>query len=169
LCLLDADGQPAQVEHALEVVPLDARLSEWMSVRRRVGVVLSIRAAEEVQGLRFRCAWRAPLAVGGGPESGERLESQAWQVGADLVSVGTEDAEMLSDRLPRCGFSEELEAVRYLSDGLEVIIPMVHGGEEASLHMVIAENAWPEPHECAAWYAVDVTHRDLTAQMRERA
>lgn len=151
-------GQEADIE--FRIFDLEPDLPPGMSVRRVRAVLLLAFSKTGFEGLEYSC--RLETEIEGGPESGERLDAISWEGKHDLVVVGTEDGEAISDRMPWLEFNgDPLAFVQYQKDGLTVPFKQVPAGVRIGLHYVVAENSNPEPLECSAWYAVDIRHAKL--------
>ena len=110
----------------------------------------------------------------GGPDAGEGLDAQTWDVGGRRLSIGTEDADFLCHRaregstLPS-SWEHELSAfldephddypVRYLDRGLALLLPPLPRGGYCELHLASAIGPAHREDDAATWYAVDVDPR----------
>jgi hypothetical protein len=156
-------GQDADIE--FRIFDLEPNLPPGMSVRRVRAVLLQAYSKTGFEGLEYSC--RFETNIEGGPESGERLDAISWGGKHDIVVVGTEDGEAISDRMPWLEFhGDPLALVQYRKDGLTVPLKQIPAGVRIGLHYVVAENSNPEPLECAAWYAVDIRHTQLLMEGR---
>ena len=84
------------------------------------------------------------------------------------MSVGTQDAAALADRLPMCGFSSRDHPVA-TADGIEIVVPVVKVGTTVTLHLIVSENDFPEPVELSTWYAIDLEHNAVATQRPDGA
>jgi len=55
--------------------------------------------------------------------------------------------------------------VHYLPTGFDVFLPRVPAAAGTTLHFVVVINTYPEPVEDSAWFAVDVPHQRLLAEL----
>ena len=139
-----------------KVTPL---LPDGMSITRARAVLLEAEPCVHESSLQFNCCIES--AVTGSPCTGEALEAQEWESKNNLVVIGTEDAEFLNRRLPFLGLAEYENIVRYKPNSMAITLKKVPKGVAISLHFVVAENTYPEPVECSAWFAVDMSHKSL--------
>ena len=145
---------------AINVIKPEIQLPSGMSVSSTVGVLIHISALEPLANVRCECVWDdSPVA--GNPESGECLDAQSWDSNGYRVTIGTEDFEALSRRLPLMGLTEAEYPVIYSDSGLTIVIPTVPKDTEFSLHFVIAWRSLPDPAEISTWIAVDIPHSKL--------
>jgi hypothetical protein len=177
--LVDRRRRTPSIDYTIETFPVVPRLAPGMSVRSATAVLLSARATTTERGLRYRCRWATPPAAEWDSGGGQDLESSSWEGRSDLVTVGTEDDEVLTARRPDCGFSplitgpglfmyRTLQGAREdfgsTTDGLVVVVPILKAGNTISLHFIVAENPSPEAEPESTWYAVDLPHADVLAQ-----
>jgi hypothetical protein len=140
-----------------EVAPTP-QLPPGYSVQGCRAVVARIRSRAPIPLVRWSCDCRAAK---GSPKTGERLDAQEWKAGNHLVTVGTDDGEGLTPRLPFLALGRYDEVTTYSPHRMDVCIPNVPAGFDLTLHFVMAENAWPEPVDASSWYAVDIPHKEL--------
>jgi len=100
----------------------------------------------------------------GSPESGEHLEAQGWEFDGGRLMIGTEDGEMLRDRIEWFDFSYSAYPIGYLDDGLEIAIPSIPAGRVFDFHFVVAYNAVDRGDD-SEWFAVDIPHGSLAESM----
>ncbi len=144
----------------MNVVKPEIQLPAGMSVDSVVAVLIQISALESLSNVRCECTWdRSPTT--GDRETGECLDAQSWDCGGHRVTIGTEDHEALTRRLPNLGITESPYPVIYSDSGLTIVIQTVPRDTEFSLHFVIAWRSLPDPAECATWVAVDIPHSKL--------
>ena len=83
-----------------------------------------------------------------GPESGEGLDAQSWSADGQLVMLGTEDGDALSQRarqrdwLPfrwQKALAERFP--QYLPDGMTVRLPALDSAELCQMHFVVSWSA----------------------------
>jgi hypothetical protein len=151
----------AAPEATFQRVELLPEIPQHMSVQSLVAVLVTLRPGSELRAVNVACRWSTPQARPADAQSGEGLDALSWQAEDRIVLVGTEDFEALSARLPGCGLVEVPYPVTYHPQGLEIALPRVR--EAVSLHFAIAVNAWPEPAQHSAWFAVDVDHARILA------
>lgn len=95
--------------------------------------------------------------------TGEALEAMEWEEENRTVVVGTEDSEALVARMPWAAGALNAVIATYTSQALKIDTGDVHHPKPVSFHIVIAENALPEPSEASAWFAVDIPHEQVLA------
>ena len=144
----------------MDVIKPEVQLPAGMAVDSLVAVLIQISASEPLSDLRCECTWDQSPATGN-PESGECLDAQSWDCDGHRVTIGTEDFELLSRRLPILGLTEAEYPDIYSDSGLAIVIPTVPRDTEFSLHFVIAWRSVPDPDDCATWFAVDIPHAKL--------
>ena len=144
----------------MDIIKPDIQLPAGMSVDSVVAVLIQISALESLSNVRCECSWdRSPTT--GDPETGECLDAQSWDCGGHRVTIGTEDLEALTRRLPNLGITESPYPIVYSDSGLTIVIQTVPRDTEFALHFVIAWRSLPDPAECATWFAVDIPHSKL--------
>ncbi len=151
----------------ITVVDPEIQLPPGMSVAATVAVLIEISALEALAEIRCECAWDSSPSQGD-PESGECLDAQSWEGNGYRVTIGTEDFEALSRRLPVLKLTEAQYPVIYMDRGLAIEIPRVSANIEFSVHFVVSWRALPDPHECATWFAVDIPHEKLKEANNKR-
>lgn len=112
----------------------------------------------------LRCVWETlPLAARGGPDSGQFLAAQTWQIGGRRVSLGTEDEASLALRAAEgIGLPTRLapllgpHAVAYEPLGLRVSLPKLRAGECGQLRFLVAWSTPRRADDAATWFAVGV-------------
>ena len=125
-------------------------------------VILTVPESPSLNSLRFRV--RCDTVAKGSPCTGQGLEAQEWESRTHLLVIGTEDAEALNGRLPYPGLGDFDAIVQYEIKSMEIQLASIPPHREIKLHFIIAENPYPEPTECSAWYAADIPHRALPAR-----
>lgn len=150
------------------IVP-SLQLPEKMAVDGVAAVILIARPERRFEPLVFECIWRSPPCEGS-PDCGEHLDACSWEHDGHIVTVGTEDFEALHSRLPYLPLLEEPYPIDFLRDGLRITIPVIEAGQEFSLHFVVAHNPLPQPDpfDCSTWFAVDIPHRQLLAELPQQ-
>ncbi|MBN8459945.1 MAG: hypothetical protein J0M04_19120 [Verrucomicrobia bacterium] len=138
------------------------QLPAAMSVDSVVAVLIHISAVDSLSNVRCECTWDSAPAAGD-RDTGECLDAQSWDSGGYRVTIGTEDFEALSRRLPNLGLTEVEYPVVYSDSGLAILIPTVPRDTEFSVHFVIAWRSLPDPEDCTTWFAVDIPHSKLEA------
>src|SRR5262245_22986817 len=132
----------------------------WRVVARRVSGPMEIH-----------CRWRS-CPCEGDPRSGESLHALTWIRGGFAVTMGTEDAATLAGRARAGGLGlpqrlqslfVEPDSIRYVADGLIVVLPPLEAGEACEGHIVIA---WgPGTEDLATWMAADQPHSELSLKL----
>jgi hypothetical protein len=129
-----------------------------------IGVLLSLSPSQDLEGLSFSCSWINSAVAPGEPDNGEWVDAQYWEVGDWVLLIGTEDFDVLSGRLPHCGFREDDYPTLFLPSALEVRIPHVPSGQASTFHFVIAAGPGSNAEErFSAWAAADLRHEQLLA------
>ena len=152
---------PAVVE--IKSFTVEPKLPMGMSVAATWVFLVKLHPASSLEHISVCCIWQDAPPVLGSPESGECLDAQSWVKNDHIVVLGTEDFASLSARLSESRLIEKNHPIRYTRDGFEIVLPLVPAGQLTSLHFVVAINRYPESHDCSAWFAVDIPHRDVLA------
>lgn len=142
-------------------VAISPQLPPGKSVLRCRAFILLVTGIDSLRLLRFRL--QCNTLSSGSPCTGEGLEAQEWTTKTHILTAGTEDSLELNKRMPFLELGDFDEIVKYASDAMEIQLDFVPPNQTLSLHYIIAENSYPEPVECSAWFAVDVTHSKLPA------
>ena len=100
--------------------------------------------------------------VKGCTESGEHLDAQSWQLDGGFLMIGTEDGELLNERMPwvEATQSNRHYPVEYRPDGFRFSLPYVPPKTLVEFHFVLAHNAI-ESDNVAEWVAVNIRHKNL--------
>src|SRR5215470_16355101 len=87
----------------LLVAPLQPQLRPEMHVDGCVAALWRVQALSPVARIEIECNWDPPRPPSEfeGAETGEFLESAAWNIGALVVRIGTEDNDSLIRRAER--------------------------------------------------------------------
>lgn len=124
--------------------------------------VLSLYPSRDLEHISFSCSWIEPPAAPGEPDSGEWVDAQYWETGNSVLLIATDDCDVVSMRLPQCGFQESPYPVLYQPSSLEIQIPRAPAGRESTFHFVVATGPGSNEDELlAAWCAADLRHHEL--------
>jgi len=156
---------PSEVTYT--VFEIEPDIPDGMAVQKLTAVLVKLTPQADRCNVRVGFRWLESLGIAGDPQSGERLDAQAWEGNGYIVTVGTEDYDALASRLSELGMKQENYPVTYRPDGIDVVFPHIPRGVLVSLHFVVAVNKSPERAECSSWYAVDISHRKLLAAVVE--
>ena len=160
----------------LLVAPLQPQLRPEMHVDGCVAALWRIEAASPVARIAIECTWDPPRPPSEfeGAETGEFLESAAWNIGALVVRIGTEDNDSLIRRAERNEFfpprvAERLaplypSVVRCSYPGLSIRIPDLAVGELMQVQFIVAWATPEQPSDQSTWYAVDAPYRSILEQ-----
>ena len=160
--------QGGQVRTELTVANLPPDLPPGMKVESLRVVVLSATSSTGFLKLGFQVHLEANVEAYS--ETGEHLNARSWEENGRLVTIGTEDGEALSGRLPWLASGEEpFNIVEHQVDGLCVSLGTIPPNTPLSLHFAIAENPCPEPQECSAWFAVEIPHHRVLQLQQEQS
>ena len=149
------------------------RLPPDMSVLGCVATVIDVRCLTDLGKLSFQCWWDdVPPGVHGGPNCGEGLDAITWRTGSAVVSLGTEDGELLRSRAERGqGLSRSLAAqlgfhtVEHDPNGLRVPFSNVPAGSVLRLQFLLAWHDRYSDESPSTWFAVEQDHADVVAQL----
>lgn len=124
--------------------------------------LLSLSPSRDLEHISFSCSWIKPPDSPGEPDSGEWVDAQYWEIGDSVLLIATDDFDIVSDRLPQCGFQESPYPVLYLPTALEVQIPRAPAGRASTFHFVVATGPGSNADEVfSAWSAADLRHHEL--------
>lgn len=140
-------------------VAISPQLPPGKCVLRCRAFSLAVHGVDSLRLLRFRLQC-STLALGS-PCRGEDLEAQEWESETHILTAGTENSVRLNSRMPFLRLGDFDYIVEYTSDSMEIQLDFIPPNQPVSLHYIIAENPYPEPAECSAWFAVDVAHSKL--------
>jgi hypothetical protein len=97
----------------------------------------------------------------GNPESGEGIISQSFENDLIKLSIGTEDEDFLAKRahlkhwMPsRFHNVLKSEVIEYLSNGLEISLPILEKEESVQIQSIVAW-AFKEHSDVSTWFAVE--------------
>ncbi|KNY25922.1 hypothetical protein [Pseudobacteroides cellulosolvens] len=144
-------------------------LADNMHVEGCRAAIYRILLHDKELACEFSANWCSDyLWTDGGPDSGEHLEAQTCENDYYVVSIGTQDGEMLHSRamnnemMPAILNSsvDPLALVECSSTGLLVPIERVFLNQVCQVHFVVA---WTpkKPDDVSTWYAVDMSHREF--------
>lgn len=133
-----------------------------MRVDGCVAAVWRVRAHVDIVAFLAECQFDPIAEPDGGPTSGEGLDAQTWRVGPDVISVGTEDGEMLSIRAERNALMPSrlqhdlgLTTVISTSRGLRIPFSSLRASETLQVHFVVSWVRTEDDERSATWFAVD--------------
>lgn len=160
----------------LLVTPLKPHLPPGMHVDGCVAALWRVQAVSSVPRISIECAWNParPIAEFEGLETGQFLESAAWNIDPLVVQIGTEDNESLKARAERDEFfprrvADRLDpsypsVIRCSYRGLTVRIPDLAAGELMQIQFIVAWATPAEPTDTSTWSAVDAPYRRILEQ-----
>jgi hypothetical protein len=157
------------IDAELMIIPFMPRLPDDMKIDGGYAAVWRVRCKVNEVNCSFSAEWEEGYVWDdGGAESGQYLESQAWENKDIKVSLGTEDGEALIIRSEKNYFmpvtynenTNPYTIVQYFDKGLKVPINNLRANEICQIHFVIA---WSKniQYDTSTWYAVDVLPSDL--------
>ena len=149
---------------SLKAIKYKPLLPSGMEVTLATAVVLEVHGVQKIDKLSFQISTDS---TSGHPATGQCLDAQEWDNGSQIVVVGTEDGEALSDRFPTEGFEEQAVTI-YSDHALNLSLADLNGYDHLSFHFIIAENEYPEPVDASAWFAVEQRHSLVTEQMHNQ-
>ncbi|MBU1564780.1 MAG: hypothetical protein KJ630_04030 [Proteobacteria bacterium] len=97
-------------------------------------------------------------AIEGSPETGQFLDCQTWEDMIWAVSIGTEDQEMLNERLPELGIVEDPYPVQYSPSHIRISLKGIQMNKPTTFHFIVAVKRLPDDRDCSTWFAADVPH-----------
>jgi hypothetical protein len=126
--------------------------------------------------LRFHAEWSTPPSEADGtPDSGEGLDAFTWRVADSVLSLGTEDGEILAARAQRhagvpARLSGELtySTVKYTDSGLIVPIAELRPQEVLEIHFIVAWSDAYSEERPSTWFAVDQGHGYVVQSLEGR-
>jgi len=96
----------------------------------------------------------------GSSESGEHLDAQSWQVGDGMLMIGTENGDVLQNRMPWIPTGANEYPIEYLPNGFRLSFAYIPPNDIVEFHFVLAYNRI-ECENQSEWFAVDVPHIKL--------
>jgi|SRR5690554_1647149 hypothetical protein len=141
----------------IKMLDLPCTLSNGMTLDRVVACVLVVEPDVDGVALTFT-AHLDNESLSGSPESGECLDCVSWESSNWALSLGTEDADALSQRLKCFDIESGEYPISYSGSGLELRLAGLDRGEALSFHFIVAYKRLPDSRECSTWFAVDVPH-----------
>ncbi|MEM9771779.1 MAG: hypothetical protein AAF889_09325 [Cyanobacteria bacterium P01_D01_bin.73] len=127
-----------------------------MTLDSVVSILLEVSTQDGIEGLCFECEL-LNSEIEGSPETGEYLDCLTWENDDWMLSIGTEDQEMLGYRLPNVEFPEY--PIEYSTSKIKLHVAKTPSKTQISFHFVIAYKALPDPENCSTWFAVDIPHK----------
>ena len=147
-------------DFSIKVMEQDLSLPPGMSITRSIVALIEIEPKLTVLEGRCECIIdQAP--VRGDSCSGENLDAIDWDFNGHRLTIGTEDIDALSRRLPQLKFSEDSYPISYHDDGLSVDLPVIPKSCRFSLHFAIAWSRLTNDDDCSTWFAVDLPHESI--------
>lgn len=159
------------IDAELMITPYNPPFPEDMKVDGCYAAVWRIRGKVKEISCRFISIWGKEYTwTEVGPESGEDLESQAWENSKLKISLGTQDGEVLIARskkneLMSTTYDKSIDSysiVEYFDKGLTVPVNNIRINELCQVHFVVA---WAKKvqYDTSTWYAVDALTSALLA------
>jgi hypothetical protein len=143
---------------SISIFPIVARVPVGLTVERCSAILLNVHRHGPLECINFRIEFSNGLC--GRPCTGQYVEAQEWSNEANLVVIGTEDAESLNRRYPALGLSAQ-SVVIYSPTSMTLRLEGLAGLEAPSFHFLVSENPATELFDVAAWFAVDELHEHL--------
>lgn len=130
-----------------------------------------VRLTQPVASLQFAFRLYPNQPIDSGPDSGEHLDAQTWEIENIRVTIGTQDDEVLSyrasvgDMLPRrydvpVTWPPNVFFVAYLPDGFNVTFTDAEAEDEFQIHFAVAWS-FDDEHAVATWFAVDTNAQSI--------
>ena len=138
--------------------PIIPKLPEGMSVAGCHAALFDLRAKGSIRSIEFSLLLENRNALWGA-DTGEGLESYSVAADGYIVQVGTEDGDVLAERLgkPKLSTQERYPFSISKQEMTQTIRDLDVRGR-ITLHYVVAWSRKPEPVESSCWYAVDIPH-----------
>ena len=133
---------------------IEPSLPDGMNVDRCIVVLLQFWVEQPVQEFNFYCGWKTLKTVGHSC-SGEALEAWEWESDNYLVTIGTEDTEYLSSRIPN---SSPDSFITMQANKIRICLKELLHNKSYSLHYAIAWSTLLELSAYSCWFAVDIPH-----------
>jgi hypothetical protein len=138
-----------------------------------VAAIWRVRANTRLRELRFSCSCAVQSSeADGSPNSGEGLDAFTWRFDHRVLSIGTEDGEVLAARAsrsanmpPRLACDLNMSTVTYTSSGIEVPFSYLEPGELLQIHFVVAWAGHYSDESPSTWFAVDQKPEHLLRQL----
>jgi hypothetical protein len=153
--------------------PLAPTLPEAMAVDGCSAAIWRLQASAPLAFPAITCQWATvPADADGGPSSGQWLDAQTWDIGAAMVSLGTEDGEHMAIRAHQgVMMPKRLEpllhvgTVDYLPGGLCVPFHPLQAGELVQVQFIIAWTLQGAPDRVDTWFAVEQDPREVLRKL----
>lgn len=144
-----------------------------MDVAGCQAAVWRVQANRHVVEPALSCQWHIlPAGAQGGPNAGESLDAQNWDIGKVTLSLGTEDGEYLAARAKQGlhvpgRLAPELHAgtVQYIDHGLRVPFSSLQPDEIVQVHFIVAWASHDQANRADTWFAVDQLPSALLRQL----
>ncbi|MXV05668.1 hypothetical protein DYQ95_00680 [Xanthomonas sp. LMG 9002] len=140
-----------------------------MSVTASIAVLITLFPPIALSDVRISALWQRQFPADPRPTTGERLDALEWIDGNQIILLGTEDGDALAERLQAHGLDtntyKHAYPLRYRPNGFDVLLPQVPAAASTTVHFIVAINAYPEPAEDSAWFAADVPHQRVLAEL----
>ncbi|WP_143072653.1 MULTISPECIES: hypothetical protein [unclassified Variovorax] len=144
----DVEFGRSPVEFSLTDFPFQPALPLGSVVDGCIGVVFKCQSATQMRGLHFECAWYGASPSSGSPASGECLDAQEWSDEKHVVLVGTEDFDILRDRLTSEIVIRERPHpyfIEYKHSGFVITVDQVPAKTSLSLHLLLRGTGYQSP------------------------
>lgn len=160
----------------LLIGPIAPALPGTMSVDGCTAAAWRVQARGNLADPAITSHWvTVPAGADGGPNPGEWLDAQTWDIGDAMVSLGTEDGEHMSHRArmgehmphrlaPLLGY----ETIDYLPEGIRVPFPPLEPGEMVQVHFIVAWTLQGAPDRVDTWFAVEQSPSEVLRNLGVR-
>lgn len=177
--------------HKIEVIAFK-EIKDWLadsdfSILDSIGWIIRVTKLNElIEPLTFKCYMdRNSKKVVSGVDCGEHLHALWIENETDVVSIGTEDGEVMkaralnNDWMPYrfkdlLGYNkyQELSITDILDFGFQTTIPDLLKGEKIYFHYLVASNTkkkskdYPDEDDISTYFAVDYPKRTLIDKLK---
>ena len=131
-----------------------------MEVDDSCGLLIRVMNLSDDLWLRCTAYWKEHQWIKGGSSTGQYLECSTWENDHHYVSLGTEDAEALQDRMNNNKLmpiliEDEKELTFSDMNRIGIYLPAIERHKICQFHFYIAWKRYTDHENVDTWYAVD--------------
>lgn len=131
-----------------------------MTVDGSCGLLIRVMNLSDDLSLRCTAYWKEHQWITGGSSTGQYLECSTWENDHHYVSLGTEDAEALQDRMNNnklmpISIQDEKELTFSDMNRIGIYLPSIKSHKICQFHFYIAWKRYTDDEDVDTWYAVD--------------
>lgn len=131
-----------------------------MQVDGSCGLLIRVMNLSDDLWLRCTAYWKEHQWITGGSNTGQYLECSTWENDHHYVSLGTEDAEALQDRMNNNKLmpiliEDEKELTFSDMNRIGIYLPSIESHKICQFHFYVAWKRYTDHEDVDTWYAVD--------------